>query len=78
MQGTPASGITKVGLFDQKNLNLPYSNGRVALLGDSAHPQSPMMGQGCNQAITDTYVCCMHLSRQSVPAALEAYDSKAR
>ena len=41
LQGKPAAGITKVGLFDRKNLNLPYSNGRVALLGDSAHPQSP-------------------------------------
>jgi 2-polyprenyl-6-methoxyphenol hydroxylase-like FAD-dependent oxidoreductase len=73
----PASGITKVRIFDRKNLNLPYSNGCVALLGDSAHPQSPMMGQGCNQLIVDAYVCSMHLSRQSVPAALEAYDTKA-
>lgn len=75
---TPASVITKVGLFDRKNLNLPYSQGRVALLGDAAHPQSPMMGQGCNQAITDAYVCAMRLSRQPVVDALEAYDSKAR
>lgn len=75
---TPSSGITKVGLFDRKNLNLPYSKGRVALLGDAAHPQSPMMGQGCNQAITDAYVCAMRLSKQPLSDALEAYDSKAR
>ena len=31
VRGMPASGITKVRIFDQKNLNLPYSNGRVAL-----------------------------------------------
>ena len=62
VRGTPASGITKVRIFDRKNLNLPYSHGRVALLGDSAHPQSPMMGQGCNQSIVDAYVALFHAS----------------
>lgn len=75
---TPASSITQVGLYDRKNLHLPYTQGRVALLGDSAHCQSPFMGQGCNQAITDAYVCAMRLSKQSVPDALQAYDSKSR
>jgi hypothetical protein len=37
-----------------------------------------MMGQGCNQLIVDAYVCSMCLSWQSVLAALEAYDTKAR
>merc|ERR1712070_921389 len=31
---TPPSAITKVGLFDRENLDLPYASGRVALLGD--------------------------------------------
>lgn len=75
---TPASGITKVGLFDRKNLNLPFSQGRVALLGDAAHPQSPFMGQGVNQAITDAYVCATRISRQPVQDALRDYDSKNR
>ena len=41
MQQPSADEITRAGLFDRKNLNLSYIDGRVALLGDSAHPQSP-------------------------------------
>jgi 2-polyprenyl-6-methoxyphenol hydroxylase-like FAD-dependent oxidoreductase len=75
---TPASGITKAGLFDRENLNLPYAQGRVALLGDAAHSQSPFMGQGVNQAITDAYVCATRISRQPVLEALRDYDTKER
>jgi len=77
---TPAGGITKAGLFDRENLDLPYSTkGRVALVGDAAHPQSPFMGQGCNMALTDAYVLCTRLCRQpSVAEAIGAYDSEER
>jgi len=75
---TPASAITNVGLFDRENLDLPYASGRVALLGDAAHPQSPFMGQGCNMALVDAYVIATRLSKQSVPDAIYAYNSKSR
>ena len=41
MQEPPANEITRAGFFDRKRLDLSYIDGRVALLGDSAHPQSP-------------------------------------
>merc|ERR1712226_1588610 len=81
IQETPASGITKAGFFDRKNLKLPFVDGRVALLGDAAHPQSPMMGQGANMAIVDGYVVATQLAavkRNMVATALAKYDCDVR
>lgn len=80
---TPASDITRTGLFDRKNLNLPYVDGRVALLGDAAHPQSPMMGQGANMAIVDGYVVASRLAaaknnNKIVTSILANYDCDVR
>lgn len=83
-----APDITKAGFFDRINLSLSYVDGRVALLGDAAHPQSPMMGQGANMAIVDGYVVATRISAAikidsnissgSVEQALLDFDSKVR
>merc|ERR1712110_853113 len=83
IQETPASGITKAGFFDRKNLKLPFVDGRVALLGDAAHPQSPMMGQGANMAIVDGYVVASRLAaaknnNKIVTSILANYDCDVR
>jgi len=54
--------VTRAGFFDRANLSLPYVDGRAALLGDAAHPQSPMMGQGANMAIVDGFVAAQRLA----------------
>jgi len=81
LEETPAEDITRAGLFDRENLNLPYTDGRVALLGDAAHPQSPMMGQGANMAIVDGYVVATRLAVSKmldIPQTLANYDTKSR
>ena len=77
--------ITRAGFFDRANLDLAYVDGRVALLGDAAHPQSPIMGQGANMAIVDGYVAATRLAAAMkkndnfrIEQALMDYDSKKR
>jgi salicylate hydroxylase len=50
--------------------------GRVALLGDAAHPTLPMLGQGANMAIEDGMVLARcFASYDNVETALARYDA---
>ena len=56
-----------------------WSFGRVTLLGDAAHPMSPVGSNGASQAILDARVLALHLaSGASVINALAAYDAERR
>ncbi|KAL5523567.1 hypothetical protein ACEPAG_7740 [Sanghuangporus baumii] len=46
--------VIKYGLYDRPELKTWYK-GRVVLLGDAAHPTTPHLGQGANQAFEDIY-----------------------
>jgi 2-polyprenyl-6-methoxyphenol hydroxylase-like FAD-dependent oxidoreductase len=63
-------------LYDREPLPV-WTNGRLTLLGDAAHAMLPHLGQGANQSIEDGMALATILSRASrdtVPAALMAYD----
>jgi salicylate hydroxylase len=63
-------------LYDREPLP-SWTNGRLTLLGDAAHPMLPHLGQGANQSIEDGMALATILaqtSRASVPAALLAYE----
>ena len=49
--------------------------GRVALLGDAAHPMLPYLAQGAGMALEDAHVFAKHWQRtdMSTPARLQAY-----
>jgi len=56
---------------------LKWTRGRVALLGDAAHPMYQYIAQGACQAIEDSLALAKCVAAGPLPAALQAYE-KAR
>lgn len=72
------------GLYDRQPLGR-WVQGRLALLGDAAHPMLPHLGQGANQAIEDGTALAVLLQRcgaasgdGDVAAALARYEALRR
>jgi 2-polyprenyl-6-methoxyphenol hydroxylase-like FAD-dependent oxidoreductase len=66
--------ILQTDIYDRDPLPR-WSDGRVTLLGDAAHPMTPDLGQGAAQAIEDALVLAQNLAlTDDVSAALRAYD----
>ncbi|MGH2927461.1 MAG: FAD-dependent monooxygenase, partial [Solirubrobacteraceae bacterium] len=69
------------GMYDREPLPR-WSDGRLTLLGDAAHPMLPHLGQGVNQALEDAVVLATLLGAApgpgAVPAALTRYEDLRR
>lgn len=68
------------GIYDRPPLTR-WTVGRVALLGDAAHPMVPHLGQGAGQAIEDAYTLGVLLkgaSARDLAGRLEAYEQLRR
>lgn len=68
------------GLYDREPLSR-WTQGRLTLLGDAAHPMLPHMGQGANQAIEDGVALATLLDgvdNGEAPQALLRYEALRR
>lgn len=73
---TPAAAIV-CGEVVARNPIDCWTEGRVALLGDAAHPMTPFTGQGACQAIEDGIVLAECLrSEPEMAASLRAYEAR--
>ena len=80
LDATPVERVLHHDITDLDHAPLPtFVNGRIALLGDAAHPMSPDLGQGAGMAIEDAVVLAAALAETDDPAtALAQYDRDRR
>ena len=69
----------KWGIYDRDPVP-HWCRGRIALLGDAAHPMMPTLAQGAAIAIEDGYVLarCLDAGRADPAAALLSYEAERR
>ncbi|MEZ4363257.1 MAG: FAD-dependent monooxygenase [Kofleriaceae bacterium] len=75
IESTPDDTLAETGIWD-RDPSPGWTKGRVALLGDAAHPTTPFLGQGANSAITDGYVLGSYLSGMPYAEAFELYEQR--
>ncbi len=62
---------------EEVHLPLPWSRGRVVLIGDAAHSSSPFMGQGGAMALEDAVLLAEMLDGATdIPAVLTAFGTR--
>ena len=55
LDATPPEAIVRNDVYD-RSVTRRWVSGRIALVGDAAHPMTPDLGQGACQAIVDAWV----------------------
>ena len=78
LKATSAGALYKWGLFDRDPLD-QWIYGRVALLGDAAHPMLPFMAQGSAMAIEDAVILARCIDAfDDLDVALSRYQAVRR
>ena len=76
VEATPDRDMSRLDIHGSVPLE-QWGEGRVTLLGDSAHPMSPTMGQGAGMAIEDALVLTRCLTSHRDPVeGLRAYEER--
>ncbi|MBH8565507.1 FAD-dependent monooxygenase [Nostoc sp. CENA67] len=76
IEATDAEEIVERLICDRPPLQ-KWSQGRVTLLGDAAHPMIPAIGQGANTALEDAWELSQYLAHSSsLEDALTNYDNQ--
>lgn len=66
----------RTDIYDIQNPLKTFARGRVALLGDAAHPMCPHIAKGSNFAIQDAFVlACSAQAAESLEVMLQLYSS---
>ena len=75
IEATPAEGCLRWALHTRQPLNT-WTEGRVTLLGDAAHPMTPFLGMGAAMAIEDAAVLarCFEAANSDWEDALRRYE----
>jgi 2-polyprenyl-6-methoxyphenol hydroxylase-like FAD-dependent oxidoreductase len=73
---TPPEAVLRHDLLDRRPTRR-WVQGRVALLGDAAHPMLPFLGQGACQTLEDAEALGIALREsQNIPEALHEYEQR--
>jgi 2-polyprenyl-6-methoxyphenol hydroxylase-like FAD-dependent oxidoreductase len=76
IEATEETAILRNDIYDRDPLPR-WSEERVTLLGDAAHPTTPNIGQGACQALEDAVVLARSLSESAdIAAAFRAYEAR--
>jgi 2-polyprenyl-6-methoxyphenol hydroxylase-like FAD-dependent oxidoreductase len=76
IDATPPDRIVRTDICDRPPIER-WHQGRIALLGDAAHPMTPNLGQGAGQAIEDAVVLAECLATMPVlEDALTRYEQR--
>lgn len=75
VKATPAADIVERPISDRPPLKR-WSEARITLMGDAAHPVVPALGQGANMAFEDAYELAGFLAAApDVATAFDAYEA---